>query len=280
MRRELGYVHIAVLLFGLSGLFAKWLTISAYVIVLGRVFFAAIFLWLVLIIISKPVLLPNYKNYLPFIFIGGVLAIHWGSFFHSIQISTVAIGLVTFATFPVFASLLEPIIFNEKYDKRTFVLATMTVVGVIFIVPVDLSSEVTQGVIWGLVSAVTFTILSILNRKYVRNYSSITVGFYQNLFAFFWLIPFTLFIPFTITSSDFSLLLLLGVLFTGVAHVVYIQGLSKVNVRSASIIASLEPVYGILAAIILLREMPIWNEWVGMGVILFSAMYISLKKQT
>ncbi|MCD8510658.1 MAG: EamA family transporter [Bacillus sp. (in: Bacteria)] len=280
MRKELVHIHIAVLLFGLSGLFGKWLTIPANQIVLGRVFFAAIFLLLVLYFLKQSIKLTNKKDYLPFIIIGGVLALHWGSFFHSIQISTVAVGLVTFATFPIFASILEPIFFKEPFQKQSLLLAFVTLLGVILLIPEwDITNNITKGALWGLVSAVTFAILSMLNRRYVQHHSSIKVGFYQNLFAFFWLLPLFFLAPqLTLSYVDISLLILLGILFTGMAHVLFIQGLKRVNVRTASIITTLEPVYGIIAAAILLHEIPVLQEWVGMIVILAAAIYASLQK--
>ncbi|MDQ0257250.1 drug/metabolite transporter (DMT)-like permease [Evansella vedderi] len=281
MRKELIYVHMAVLLFGLSGLFGKWLALPAHYIVLGRVFFGALFLLLILLILKKTLRLPRLVDYLPFILIGGVLAIHWGSFFHSIQISTVAIGLVTFATFPVFASVLEPIFFKETFQKRSFVLAIITLFGVVLLIPeFDFSNNLTQGAVWGLISAVTFAVLSMLNRKYVQHHSSLKIGFYQNVFAFFWLLPIAYATPkIQFTMMDISLLVLLGVVFTGGAHVFFIQGLRKMNVRTASIIASLEPVYGIIAAAFLLQEIPQIREWIGIVIILCAAIYASIPKK-
>lgn len=281
MRKELTHIHIAVVLFGISGLFGKWLTLPANQIVLGRVFFAALFLLIVLYAIEKTIKLPSSKDYLPFILIGGVLALHWGSFFHSIQISTVAIGLVTFATFPIFASILEPFFFKEVFQRKSLLLAVVTLVGVILLVPEwDFSNNMTQGAVWGIVSAVTFAFLSMLNRKYVQHHSSMKVGLYQNIFAFLWLLPAVVFLtpdP-QIAGEDIILLLILGIVFTGVAHVMFIRGLKKINVRTASIIASLEPVYGIVAAAILLHEIPLLREVGGMVIILFAAIYASLNQ--
>lgn len=280
MNREIGYIHFAVLLFGLAGLFAKFVSLSAIHIVLGRVFFASIFLLFVLLITKKSFFFREKKTYLYFIIIGFVLALHWASFFYSIQRSTVAIGLITFATFPIFANFLEPIIFKELLFKKTLVLAFLTLIGIFFVVPeFSIHSDLTIGAIWGIVSAFTFAVLSMLNRAFVKQYSSIVIGFYQNLFAFFWLFPFYFVVPLSLNVKNIALLLLLGVLFTGIAHVLYIQGLDKVNVRTASIIASLEPVYGIIAAAILLSEIPEPRQWIGIMIILFSVTYISITKE-
>lgn len=277
--RELIYIHLAVLLFGLSGLFANWIELSAMMIVLGRVFFASIFLATVIGIKRLSVKLDNKKDFIAFLFIGALLALHWGSFFYAIQLSTVAIGLMTFATFPVFASLLEPLFFKEKIQNESFLLALLTMVGVWLIIPeLELASSMTVGALWGLVSGMSFAFLSIFNRKYVASYPSLKIGFYQNIFAFVWLTPLIFFQPtISIPIVDLSLLILLGILFTGIAHVMFIGGLAKVNVRTASIITTLEPVYGITAAMVIFKQIPSRQEWGGICLIFAIVVYTTAK---
>lgn len=48
-RKGLISVHVAVALFGFVGLFAKLVDLPAVIIVLGRVFFSSIFLWIFLL---------------------------------------------------------------------------------------------------------------------------------------------------------------------------------------------------------------------------------------
>ena len=104
-------IHLAVLLFGLAGLFGKFLTLSAFVIVLGRTFFASLTLALALLVTGRSSRPRSGKDFALFLVLGGVLALHWTTFFHSIQVSTVAVGLVTFTTFPLFVTLMEPYFF-------------------------------------------------------------------------------------------------------------------------------------------------------------------------
>jgi drug/metabolite transporter (DMT)-like permease len=276
---HIGFIHLAVLLFGLSGIFAKVIPYSALLIVLGRVFFAAIFLGIVLFLLKLSFRLGSRKDILVFFLIGVVLAVHWSSFFYSIQVSSVAVGLITFATFPVFSVFLEPIIFKEPVRRQNIVIAFITFSGVILIVQdFSFNNTIFIGAIWGIVSALTFAILSILNRKLVKGYSSIVIGFYQNSFAFIVLLPVLFFIPLQIQLHNLLLLILLGVIFTGFSHVIFIQGLKSVNVQRASVIACLEPVYGIVAAIYILAEVPSLREVIGISIILSMAIYVTVKK--
>jgi len=273
-------IHIAVLFFGLAGLFGKLVSQPPTVIVFGRVFYAMAFLLPALWVRSQSLKLDRKADYLALLLQGLILAVHWGTFFQSIQVSSVAVGLITFSTFPIFVTFLEPVFFKEKVHPADIVLALVTFSGVILVVPTfSLDNTTTQGALWGITSGFTFALLSILNRKYARTYSSLVVAFYQDAAAALFLFPF-LFLPGpALTVQNMLLLALLGIVFTVVAHSLFIKGLSTVKAQTASIIASLEPVYGILAAAILLAETPALRELAGGVVILGAALYATLRKE-
>lgn len=113
-KKSLLSIHLAVLLFGLAGLFAKWVQLPAVIIVLGRVIFSSISLLVLLKIKKGSIRLKSGKDYVLMITAGIVLAVHWTTFMQSIQTSTVAIGTLTFSTFPLFVTFLEPILFHER----------------------------------------------------------------------------------------------------------------------------------------------------------------------
>jgi len=106
-------VHAAVALFGFAGLFGKWLTLSPVAIVLGRTTVAAI---------ALGILLLRARERAPFdvrlIANGVVLALHWLSFFAAIQESTVAVGLLGFASFPLFTLLAERAFLARRLRRR------------------------------------------------------------------------------------------------------------------------------------------------------------------
>lgn len=268
-------IHIAVLLFGLAGLFGKFVALPAVLIVLGRVVFATVALCLVLIFSKQDFRLRTKKDYFSLGLLGLILAIHWTTFFQSVQMSTVAIGLLTFSTFPVFTTFIEPYVFKEKIKMRDIVTALITLFGVALIIPkFELGNNVTQGVIWGIISGFTFAVLSILNRKYVKNYSSLVIAFYQDVVAAIVLLPFLFFTKATFNSKDIFLLVLLGVVFTAVSHSLFIKGMTHVKAQLASIIASLEPVYGIIFAIFFLSEIPTLRTITG-GAIILGATFVA-----
>jgi drug/metabolite transporter (DMT)-like permease len=274
-------IHTAVLFFGLAGLFGKLILLPALIIVLGRVIFATIFLALLSLYLKQNIKLNPKKDYFYLFLLGIILALHWWTFFQSIQVSTVAVGLLTYSTFPIFVTFLEPYFFKEKIKPSAIYLALITFLGVILVVPrFEIANNITQGVLWGMASGLTFAVLSVLNRKYVKKYSSLVIAFYQDSAAAIVLVPFLFLMEFTITFKDILLLILLGVCFTAIAHTLFIKGLTNVKAQTASIIACLEPVYGIVMASFILGEIPGLRIISGGMLILSATFYATIKHKS
>jgi drug/metabolite transporter (DMT)-like permease len=279
-KNSLFYLHIAVLLFGLAGLFGKLLALPPVIIVLGRVLFSSIFLLFLSLVQKRTMKLKTRKHYIYLVLMGVILAIHWTTFFQSIQVSTVAIGLLTFSTFPVIVTFLEPIFFQERIKKFDIMVACITFLGVLIVIPkFELSNSMTQGVIWGLISGLTYGLLSLLNRRFVQDYSSITIALYEQLIASMVLIPFYIIQRPVIMGEEILILILLGVVFTGISHSLFIHSLRYIKAQTAGIISTLEPVYGIVLAAILIREIPSIKEIIGGGIILGMAFLITCRSK-
>ncbi len=163
---------------------------------------------------------------------------------------------------------MEPVFFKEPLKKRDIATAITVFAGILLVIPdVDFSNNITLGGFYGVLSGLTFAVLALVNRKNAMVSDPIAVAFYQNLFAALFLIlpilvsPVLVFPGLAIKPrapdlSDLPLLILLGVVFTAMAHTFFIQSLTKIRAQTASVIAGLEPVYGIIFAFFLLNEVP------------------------
>jgi drug/metabolite transporter (DMT)-like permease len=277
--RSLLQIHVAVLLFGLAGLFGILLPLPPVLIVLGRVVFAALALLLASVVCRLPLGPGSGRSLGAFAALGVLLAAHWTTFFQSVQDASVAIALVTYSTFPVFVAFLEPLFFKEKLRGGDVLLALLALAGVVILLPsFDPGDRTTQGVLWGVASGLTFALLSLLNRKYVRHHSSITIALYQDTFAALALVPFAALRWVPLTARDLLLLLLLGVACTACAHSLFIAGLRGVKARTASMIACLEPVYGaVLATLPPIREVPTGRTLLGGLLVVGVAFYATVR---
>ena len=112
----------------------------------------------------------------------------------------------------------------------------------------------------------------------MSDYSSKEVAFQQDTFAMLFLLPFLWTETYELDIYNIGLLIVLGVVFTAIAHTLFISGMKTVKATTASVIASLEPVYGILFAFFLLQEVPSIKELIG-GVIILVVCYVASVKQ-
>jgi drug/metabolite transporter (DMT)-like permease len=278
-RHGLIEIHVAVLLFGIAGLFGKFLFLPPLVIVFGRTSFAALTLSVILFCSKTRIRTKSIRDFTVLILLGIILAIHWTTFFHAIQISTVAVGLITFSTFPVFVTFMEPYFFKEKLRRFDILTAGSVVLGLILVIPsLDFHNHITQGAFWGTISGLTFAVLSILNRKYVSTYPSTVIVCYQNWIAALILFPFLFFKDLSLQPTDVLLLALLGIFCTALAHVLFIKSLVHIKTQLASITACLEPVYGIIFAFLLLGEIPSLRTTLGGCIILGTVAAASIKR--
>lgn len=273
-------IHVATLLFGMAGLFGKFIDLPSLWIVFGRVLFAAVSLAVIIKIKKRSWRIESYKDFIILASLGAILALHWFTFFHAIQISTVAIGLLSFATFPMFVTFMEPYLFKRRLIPRDFIVALVTLAGVALVVPdFDTSNQMTEGMLWGLVSGFTFAVISLINKKSVQSYSGSVIAFYQDMFACLCLLPFIAAEHTIPNAQDWILLLILGVLCTAFAHTLFINSMKVIKATQASIIVSLEPIYGILFALILLHEVPDLRILVGGAIIMGTAYYTTTNKK-
>lgn len=267
-------IHLAVLLFGGAGLFGKLISISAGGIVLGRAFVAAVFIGIWGSIWGEKFKTKSTKDTAVFLFLGALLAFHWVAFFQSIQLSSVAIGVLTFSTFPVFTILLEPLIFKEKFQLKNLFLALIALIGIALVLPsMEMANPNTQGALWGIASGASFAVIALINKQMLSGYSGNVVSFFQNGGAALFLIPLYFQPLLNSNFNDIFYIILLGTVFTGIAHTLFIRSMKGLKAQTVSLITSLEPVYGILCAWLFLGEIPTIRMILGGLLILGVAFY-------
>ncbi len=271
-------LHISVFLVGVTGLLSKLVTTSAVFIVFGRVLFASAALVLILKCRKESILPKTVKDAFVFIALGALLSFHWYAFFHSIKLSSVAIGLLTFATFPFFTTFLEPVFFRTVLKLRDVALAFLCCFGVWLIVPeIDLSEDYGQGVVWGILSGASYAFILLVNKKYVASYSPLNLTLYQCFVALVITSPIVFLMQETVMTMDWIYLFFNGVICTAIAHTLYIYSSRFIAAKTISIVTMLELIYGIVLAYLILGEKVGVYMAAGGCIIMFAA-YLSSRK--
>lgn len=118
------------------------------------------------------------------------MAIHWSSFFQAIQVSSVAIGTITFSTFPLFLTFMEPVVFKEKLRARSVISAVILLAGVYITVPeFSVENQVTVGILWGMLCSFTYAIMTLGNRYFSKKYTGRIICLYEQGTAAIVLLP-------------------------------------------------------------------------------------------
>ncbi|ADT67481.1 MAG: drug/metabolite transporter (DMT)-like permease [Pseudoalteromonas tetraodonis] len=283
-QQSLIYLHIAVLLFGGTALFAKLIGLNALDITAYRAAIAGLAICVLLTLQKKPIKLHRAKDYVIAILLGVAVGIHWVTYFVGMQLAGITVGMLAFFTYPVITVFLEPLFNKSKPKTKDIISAVVVIFGIYLLIPnVNLGDDITLGVVTGVVSALFFALRNITHKRYFSEYGGPQTMFYQTLVASLMLCAF-IEVPITeINDTDLILLLIAGVVFTAMPHSLFAASLKHLSAATAGLISCLQPLYGTILAIIILHERPSVMTLIGGALIVSAACFetwsISRKKQ-
>lgn len=274
--RTLLVLNLAVVLLGLNSLFAKAISLDAG----STIFFRAMIAMVSLFCLKawmKDRSTMKMKEIVLQILLGLLMGLHWITFFHAIKISSIALGLISTFTFPVVTALLEPLITKKPHHSKDLLFSLFAFTGILIMVPNwEIADQSTQGILWGLLSSVVFSLRNIWSRKSVETHSSVQVMGFQMLGVILISAPFLFQLQNAPTAEDVLFLFLMGVVTTACAHTLFINSLKHLKAKTASIFSSMQVVYGVLFAFLIFQEVPSGREIFGGGVILLAVIFESI----
>ena len=276
-RKSIMSLHIAVMLFGFSAVLGQFVDAPAVIVAGGRVVCSSILLLVSALLSKRKIRLTRRMDYGIAVIAGIILAIHWTTFFQSIQSSSVAIGTITFSTFPLFLTFLEPLVFHEKFQMQSLLGAAVFLLGVFITIPeFSMENQMTVGLLWGMVSSLSYAILTLFNRYLSHTYEAGTICLYEQGTAAVVLLPTFFFVQTRWTVENIVGIAMIGLVCTAIAHSLYVAAQKKVKAQTAGIISGMETVYGIVFAMLFLGEVPGIREVIGGIIILCVAVLSSL----
>ncbi len=280
VKRSLVSLHLSVVLLGATALFSKLIPLSATEITFGRSVIACITLMFMVKLAGEGLALKRGKDYLIAIALGVLMASHWVTYFAAMQFSTVSVGMIALFTFPVITVLLEPLFEKTRIVWQDMVSTIVVLIGVGFILP-DLSfdNEVTLGIATGMLSAVLYALRNLFHRKYFSQYTGAQAMTYQTLVISFLLV---FFISDDIRNADNTTLLyiaVLGSMFTALPHAMIAASFRHLRAKTFSLVACIQPLYGVIFAVLILNEQPNWQTLIGGILVISAAIYETVNAQ-
>jgi len=254
-----------------------------------RTLLAAIGMAVLIVIVKGKFALPSRRNFFILMFTGLIVAIHWLLFFGSARVSNPSVCLVGLATNSFWAALLEPFINKKKIHPLEIGLGIAVLVGlyIIFSFNFNYPLGLTLGIAAGFFGA-TF---GIINSKLVARIPSYTITFYEMIAAF---IGVTLFLPFyqkyisngelqfSASLNDWIFIAILSIVCTVYAYSQMVELSKKFSVFFIQLALNLEPVYGIILALIIFGKQEVMSAsfYVGTIIILSAViLYPALKRK-
>ena len=284
MRKAYLYLHISILLWGFTGIFARAIDLSEGVLVWYRLLLTSI-CWIGIALITNKVRILPVKEILRISFVGLLVAVHWLFFYGSIKYSNISVGMSCLAMIAVFSSILEPFITGRKFQWFELLLGLFAAFGMFLIF--EFSSEYRTGILLGLISALLGSYFTIRNKQLMGVYNSETVTTYELCSGFvyltllmpiyLWLFPAGNLMP---ESQDWLLLIIFTVVCTVIPFNLSMKALKHLSAFTSNLSINMEPVYGICLAFIFYHEQKELHPgfFAGTAIILLSVViYMVLK---
>ena len=250
-------LHFIILLWGVTGVIGKLITIEAIPLVWGRMFVAVVITFIYLK--TKGLNLKISKQLLLKLFLVGVLiGLHWLAFYHAIKVSNVSITLVMLSSGAFFTAIFEPIFYKRPISIRELIFGLLILITLYFIFRVAELNIL--GMIYGLIAAVLSAAFAVFNGLLIREVDAKTLTFYEMLFGLLLVTIFMLKANFSfdeflhLQASDYYWLLLLGSLLTVYPMVASSELMKYLSPYTMMLSINLEPVYGVIIAYFVFQD--------------------------
>ncbi len=267
-------LNLAILLISTSGVLGRYITLHPVVTIFFRCLIAVAIFYLYCRWRKINLKIDNKKDLLKMILAGLLMGSHWVTYFFSLRYSSVAIALLSLFTYPVITAFLEPMFFKTRFNKVHISLGFLVLAGIYFLSPeFNLDNDYFIAVIFGIASAIFYAFRNLLMKSEVRRYNSSALMFYQILVILVLLSPSIFYTETELVLSQWKPLLILAVLTTCVGHTLFLKSFRNFSVTVASIMSSIQPVYGIALGAFFLDEIPSLKTLIG-GTLIISAVII------
>ena len=257
-----------MLLVGTSGPLGRYIELSPAMTIAARALLAFGILWAYCR--YKGFSMHIAKEHRIVVIISGVLmGAHWVTYFKALQLSNVAIGMLSLFTYPIMTAFLEPVMLKTKFEPTHILLGLLVLLGVYLLVPdFNLSNSQTWAVAIGLFSAILYALRNIILKRRVSEYHGSSLMTWQMGIIAVVLSP-IFFSPEIVTLPDqLPWILVLALLTTAMGHTLFLMCFRYFSITSISILSCVQPIYGILLGALFLGEIPRPMTMIGGALIL------------
>lgn len=266
------HLHFLVFIAGFTAILGELISIDAIALVWFRMAIAAVMMFGYIKIKRVDLKIP-FKTILKFFVAGIIIALHWITFFAAIKASNISITLAMFSTGAFFAAFIEPLFFRRKIISYEIFFGLVVIFGVVLITQTEL--RYLTGILLGISSALFSTLFAVLNGKFIEQHSATVISFYEFIGGVAFISLYLLFSDqgfsedfFKLNSTDWICLFILASICTAYAFIASIHVMKHITPFSVVLTYNLEPIYGIVLALVLFPETETMTPMFYVGALL------------
>lgn len=272
----------AMVIFGTIGIFRKYIPLDSSLIALVRGGVGTLFLLLVVFLsrtrLNKPAI---RRNFLLLAISGAAIGVNWILLFESYRYTSVATATLCYYMAPIFVMLLSPIILKQKLGSRKLICVGAALLGMVLVSGVlESSGGSFTGVLLGLGAAAFYASVILMN-QFIRDIPAYDKTILQLGSASVVLLPYVLltvdFAAQTVSPLSLIMLLLVGIIHTGIAYWLYFGGMKDLPAQTVALLSYLDPVVAILLSALLLGEPMTLMSGIGAMLVLGATAMSELK---
>ena len=256
----------AMVTFGTIGIFVRYIPLPSSIIALVRGVLATFFLLAVMACGKRWPDKAAITRNLALLLISGVLiGFNWILLFEAYNYTSVAVATLCYYLAPVFVIIASPFVLGEKLTTRKTLCVIAALGGMVLVSGVIqnyLSGGNTEdlkltGVILGIGAGALYAAIILMNKK-LEDISSYDTTVMQLAAASIVLVPYCLITvdigALEVTPVSAVLLLIVGIVHTGIAYVLYFGSIKELSAQTVAIFSYIDPILAVLLSALLLKE--------------------------
>lgn len=261
--------------FGTIGLFVRMISVSSAELALYRAVIAAVMLTGYFLVSRTPLRLGQIKKELPLLLLSGAaMGFNWILLFEAYKYTTVSVATLSYYFAPVIVTVACPLLFKEKMGPMQWLCFGMSTLGLVLITGIGDTSAGSNhliGIAFGLGAAVLYASVMLLNKR-IHGVTGLQRTYLQFLAAIAVLLPYVLctsgFTLGTLDGLGWVMLLIVGVVHTGLSYCLYFPALNVLPGQETAILSYIDPLLACVLSVTLLGESMTPVQLIGGALIL------------
>ena len=274
---------ISMVIFGTIGIFVEYINMPSGVIAAVRGIIGALVILGVMLVKKHRTDFKKLSKKLPVLLASGAaIGFNWILLFEAYRHTGIPVATVCYYTAPFLVVAVSPIIFKDKLSLRQIICIIIALLGVISVSGVfGTNTTKIVGILCGLGAATLYASVMIMN-KFMGETDDYERTFIQLITAGLVVLPYGLL---TMGDIDFnfkstSLLVLVGVVHTGIAYLMYFSAIRKLKSQTVAILSYIDPASAIVLSALVFMQMPKVYEIIGVVLIMSAAIFSEIRQKT